>query len=110
MRGVLELQIHYKRIEGSYGNSLAIVAIKIVINDNATDLFRDGLGLSSSTMSQSKTINFKEIFAPILTGTFFVYRGSLTKPPCSEIVTWAVAEQVLEVHTESAVAMTNMIN
>lgn len=39
---------------------------------------------------------------------YWTYEGSLTTPPCSEIVTWMVARQPISVETASIAAFTNL--
>ena len=45
---------------------------------------------------------------PLQDGDFFRYRGSLTTPPCSEIVRWTVLKEPLKVSQESIQAYEDM--
>ena len=54
--------------------------------------------------------NFKPAFGSFLHDDFYVYPGSLTHPPCSEVVTWLVATRPRTVTPPQRVALENAVH
>lgn len=76
-------------------------------SDAGMDLF-NSLGFNMSLPEEGKTINISDIkikdaLAKASTGGFYHYTGSLTTPPCTEIVSWFVSKVPMKI-TASMIA------
>lgn len=60
-------------------------------------------------MLHDRLTRVRQIVAHSLTTTVFTYTGSLTTPPCSENVTWFVAEDALSISVAQYRELKNVV-
>ncbi|MEQ8385824.1 MAG: carbonic anhydrase family protein [Coleofasciculus sp. A1-SPW-01] len=103
--GNVELAVIGRLIKGGYSS-----------NSELAKIFNNLPQNSGGTTSPSVTFNLKKLFPSdgLLTGLltpppqYYRYSGSLTTPPCSEIVRWIVYEDMLQVSTSQIAQFTNL--
>jgi len=82
-----------------YKEKLAVVGIILKIGEESHPFVKK---LRSEDLGNIEKINFTEIFGE-LNGKghgFYHYKGSLTTPPCTDIVNWNVYSEVLPIQKE----------
>jgi len=96
----LEMHIVHELIDGpsyeTYKEQLAVVGIILKLADESHPFVRK---LNTEDFGNIDKINFAEMFGT-LNGQghgFYHYKGSLTTPPCTDIVNWNVYSEVLPV-------------
>ncbi|XP_051165832.1 carbonic anhydrase 2-like [Leptopilina boulardi] len=107
----LELHlVHYKRGYGSvkeavnYKDGLVVIGIIFQItnqnNSRATTFIRRLKKLVNSRKTSVNVRKFNlESFGLNTNSEFLLYKGSLTTPPCSEIVTWIISKQLSTINS-----------
>ncbi|CAD6185223.1 unnamed protein product [Caenorhabditis auriculariae] len=84
-------------------NMLAVIGVFLEIGDDGSALAQEEQVLSRLQYNNSSAYVENIVLAdklPINRNSFFRYSGSLTTPPCSEVVTWTVFPQPIQVTEE----------
>jgi carbonic anhydrase len=96
----LEMHIVHELIDGpsyeTYKEQLAVVGIILRVAEESHPFVQK---LRAEDLGNIETINFAEMFGT-LNGKghgFYHYKGSLTTPPCTDIVNWNVYSEVLPI-------------
>ena len=99
---LLDGEIHFVH-RGVKNNQLLVVGIMLNIVDDGPSKWLNHL-LPPLRSAEAKTVVLSEnLYSSVFErtgGFFFHYSGSLTTPPCSEIVSWWVASNPLEISQE----------
>jgi len=97
----LEMHIVHELIDGpnheTYKEQLAVVGIIFKLSDESHPFIHK---IRTEDLGQIETINFNELFSTLTPGEhkgFYHYKGSLTTPPCTDIVNWNLYSEVLPI-------------
>lgn len=95
VRGVrLPMEMHAVFKDPVSGN-LAVVGLFFRIGQSSAfldGLITAGLPEKENDTTTVGTVDVADVLTPAATSSYYRYAGSLTTPPCSEIVTWTVLE------------------
>jgi carbonic anhydrase len=99
----LEMHIVHELVDGpdkdNYREQLAVVGIILKASEESHPFVQK---LRAEDLGDIDNINFKELFGT-LSGVgkgFYHYKGSLTTPPCTDIVNWNVYSEVLPISSQ----------
>lgn len=103
----LEMHIVHELVSGpgdlsTYKWKLAVVGVLFRVGDKSHPFVEK---LRPLDFGEIESISFSEI---VEAGTLYHYKGSLTTPPCSDIVNWLVQPAVLPISEEHLKAMKNV--
>ncbi len=101
------MELHIVHQEPTSGN-LAVVGVMLAEGEPSTDaydvLFENLPAVEGEPDEETEiTVNVADLL-PADTETFFTYEGSLTTPPCSEIVRWLVLSKPVTLSSEQIAA------
>ncbi|MGA1544704.1 MAG: carbonic anhydrase [Saprospiraceae bacterium] len=89
------MEIHLVHKNVATGN---LAVIGVFFEEGNENSFLEKLGttlpIENERISKSEVLNVKEVLPT--DGSYYTYGGSLTTPPCSEIVNWVVMENSVE--------------
>lgn len=107
----LSMEIHFVHQDPNSGN-LAVVGIMLNASDadNAdyADIFSNLPAEEGEPMESDIMVDLNAMI-PDGAG-FYTYQGSLTTPPCSEIVRWLVQDTAVDLSADQVSAFTNIYN
>lgn len=89
------MEIHLVHKDAATGN-LAVIGVFFKEGNENTFLEKLGttLPMENERISKTEVLNVADILP--MNGSYFTYGGSLTTPPCSEIVSWVLMENPVE--------------
>lgn len=96
--------VHYNK-----SGSLVVVAVLMELGEEnpvLTPIFEE-LPQLGTKKNLSLTINAKKLLPT--TNNYYYYKGSLTTPPCSEIVNWLIFEQPIQISAQQLEKFTKII-
>jgi carbonic anhydrase len=100
----LEMHIVHELVDGpnheTYKEQLAVIGI---ILKKAPESHPFVKKLNTKDFGQIENINFNELFQDSegkVVGEFYHYKGSLTTPPCTDIVNWNLYSRVLPINEQ----------
>lgn len=98
----LEMHIVHELVDGpnyeTYKEQLAVVGIIFQLAEESHPFIKK---LNAKDLGHIESINFLELFDTLKTENgmagFYHYKGSLTTPPCTDIVNWNLYSEVLPI-------------
>lgn len=103
------MEIHFVHQDPNSGN-LAVIGIMLnageADNANYADIFSNLPSEAGDPLESDIMIDLNAMLPE--GASFYTYQGSLTTPPCSEIVRWLVQDTALELSTEQVSAFTDI--
>jgi len=105
------MEIHFVHQDPNSGN-LAVVGILLNVGDAENVAYSDifnNLPAEESEPIESDIVVDLNAMMPEDAG-FYTYQGSLTTPPCSEIVRWLVQDVTVDLSVEQVSAFTDIYN
>lgn len=94
------MHIVHELIDGpdheTYKEQLAVVGILLKVAEESHHFVQK---LRSEDLGHIENINFRELFGTLdgKNQGFYHYKGSLTTPPCTDIVNWNIYSEVLPI-------------
>ncbi len=93
------MEVHLVHQNTSTGNILVVGVLYTEGNENSfLQKFIDNLPAKDKVYKSENQINANELLPE--NEAYYTYQGSLTTPPCSEIVTWVVMQEPVEASAE----------
>jgi carbonic anhydrase len=93
------MEIHLVHKDSATGN-LAVVGI--FFEEGAENTFLEKLGstlpMENERISKTEVLNAAEVLP--IDGSYYTYGGSLTTPPCTEIVSWVIMENPVQASSQ----------
>jgi len=103
------LEIHFVHQDPNSGN-LAVVGILLTEGDDDNDAYAAIFDHLPAQIGEPEALGEPIVLAALLPDAraFYTYQGSLTTPPCSEIVRWLVLDDPVEVSEQQIAAFTGI--
>lgn len=101
-REPLEMQLVHTNKDGGVAK-IAIISILFKLHSNGNPFLEQFL--QSWVNNSAATIDFDTLFPQDAATNFYTYSGSLTVPPCTEIVTWFIAGTPMTISLQQLIAM-----
>ncbi|WP_186644434.1 carbonic anhydrase [Fluviispira vulneris] len=104
------MEVHF--VNQNEDGSLAVIGVlmKKGKKNNALASIFDNMPKKESTLTNVNNVNFEAEDVIPKGSKYFTYSGSLTTPPCSQIVTWYVLKEQIEVSIEQIKRFQNIFN
>ncbi|MCY4064298.1 MAG: carbonic anhydrase family protein [Chloroflexi bacterium] len=101
------LEIHFVHQDPNSGN-LAVVGVLLVEGENYSDAYAVVFDHLPAQVGEPEAAGEPIALAALLpeARTFYTYQGSLTTPPCSEIVRWLLLDQPVALSAQQIAAFT----
>ena len=101
------LEIHFVHQDPNAGN-LAVVGILFVEGESVNEAYAPVFDYLPAQVGEPEAAGEPIALAALLpqARTFYTYQGSLTTPPCSEVVRWLLLEDPVELSAQQIAAFT----